>query len=103
MKIPPKSTHGNSQQVADSLDQLKPIFSIDAGSINALIASVKKLEFTNIKTLKSAKAGIFLVKSSAKQLLDSSTLTSRQKAEIQLISQLEAFHIVKALVDDLSE
>lgn len=93
----------SSQQVADSLDQLRPVFNIDRELINALIVSVKKLELADIGTLKSAQAGISLVKKSAKQILNCSSLTSKQKAEIELIAQLEAFHIVKALVDNLSK
>lgn len=64
---------------------------------------LKMLEFNNIKTLQTATMGIVVTQNAMKDRLKNSSLGNKQKAEVLLVAEMEAYRVVDGLIKSTEE
>lgn len=95
--------HAVTQAVSQSVSKLLNSNPLDKQTVNRMQSEVKLLEFHNIKTLQDCTIGISQLLKRSIEDLDSGDLTNKQKSEIRFVAQLEAYKIIKALVDTIKQ
>ena len=61
------------------------------------------LEFHNIKTVQTATMGVAVAQNAMKDRLKNSSLSNKQKAEVLLVAEMEAYRVVNGLINSIEE
>lgn len=64
---------------------------------------LKMLEFNGLKTLDMLKRGLTATGKVTKERLKNSSLNNKQKAEVLLVAEMEAFRVVDGLIRSMEE
>lgn len=91
------------QNEAAHAQVIKLINSVPNFNRNDYHYRLKMLEFNNFKNLKMLKKGLKAVGNIMKNRLKNSSLNNKQKAEILLVAETEAFRIVDGLIKSVEE
>lgn len=99
--IPKKETIQKQRKIKEKV--LKLLNNSSSLTQEQLYYEFKMLEFVEIKTFEAAKIAVRVIRDEVNKRLNNSKLTNKQKQEILLVAQLEAFKIIDVLIKPIEK